>query len=81
MFGAIMFSRGYARMGVTHYIMRENLIFYDSPNCQIKVLAKFSGYTVAVLFAACTNDWKLRTCRLLAIGAVHTVVSARSECI
>ena len=41
-------------MGVTYYIMRENLIwrefnlaiFYDSPNRQIKVLAKFSGYTV-----------------------------------
>ena len=36
------------------YVMRENLIwrefnlaiFYDSPNRQIKVLAKFSGYTV-----------------------------------
>ena len=41
-------------MGVTYYIMRENLIwrefnlaiFYDSPNRQMKVLAKFSGYTV-----------------------------------
>ena len=56
MFGAIMFSRGYARVGVTYYIMRENLIwrefnlptFYDSPNRQIKVLAKFSRYTVDV---------------------------------
>ena len=43
-----------ARVGVTYYIMCENLIwrefnlaiFYDSPNRQIKVLAKFSGYTV-----------------------------------
>ena len=43
-----------ARICVTYYIMRENLIwrefnlaiFYDSPNRQIKVLAKFSGYTV-----------------------------------
>ena len=40
------------RVGVMDYIMlyywREfNLaIFYDSPNRQIKVLAKFSGYTV-----------------------------------
>ncbi len=41
-------------MGVTYYIMRENFIwrefnlaiFYDSPNRQIKVLAKFSSYTV-----------------------------------
>ena len=44
------------RVGVAYYIMRENFIwrefnlaiFYDSPNRQIKVLAKFSGYTVAV---------------------------------
>ena len=44
-----------ARVGVTDYIMlyywREfNLaIFYDSPNRQIKVLAKFSRYTVVLL--------------------------------
>ena len=43
-----------ACVGVTHYIMRKNLIwrkfnlaiFYDFPNRQIKVPAKFSGYTV-----------------------------------
>ena len=42
---------GYARVGVTYYIMRENLnwrefnlaIFYDSPNRQIIVLARLYG--------------------------------------
>ena len=40
-----------AHVGVAYYIIRENLIwrfFNDSPNRQIKVLAKFSGCTVLV---------------------------------
>ena len=38
-------------MGVTDYIMLiigENLICYDSPNRQIKVLANFSRYTLVL---------------------------------
>ena len=50
-------------MGVTYYIMRENLIwwefnlaiFYDLPNHQIKVLAKFSGYTVQLKVHSCSE--------------------------
>ena len=44
--------RGDMRVGVTDYIMHyywrefNEAIFYDSPNCHIKVLAKFSRYTV-----------------------------------
>ena len=63
-------------MGVTYYIMRENLIwrefnlaiFYDSPNRQIKVLAKFSGYTVHTF---CNHTFLVQKKAIsIAIGAI-----------
>ena len=60
----------YVRIGVTYYIMCENLIwrefnlaiFYDLPNRQIKVLAKFSGQ----IFWLCSSSKQI-TDQLLVI--------------
>ena len=38
-----------ARVGVTYYIMRENLIWRE-----FKVLAKFTGYTVVTIICSST---------------------------
>ena len=67
-----------ARVGVTYCIMRENLIwrefnlaiFYNSPNRQINVLAKFSGYTVLIsqlLYRTPVVNYSILISRLLYI--------------
>ena len=58
-----------------HYYWREfNLaIFYDLSNCQIKVIAKFSRYTVYI------NKYKLRYLSLLCVLCKEPPSEARAH--